>query len=164
MSYVSNMNAHMTRKLSRFKRLNRKGGIEGLPMELMIIVVIAALGTAVLVGWMGNIETPETIGHVDSSVDQIVMTSDKSTNVNFTITVTDTSGDAISGATVVLTGCNVSKGTSGTTVYGVTNSAGQVAFSGLSLQKTTSGVGYINVSVSAGDYGEDSSLRIPVVR
>ena len=150
MSYVSNMNAHMTRKLSRFKRLNRKGGIEGLPMELMIIVVIAALGTAVLVGWMGNIEAPESIGHVDSSVDQIVMTSDKNTNVNFTITVTDTSGDAISGATVVLTGCNVSKGTSGIT--------------GLSLQKTTSGVGYINVSVSAGDYGEDSSLRIPVVR
>ena len=148
----------------KFRKLNRKGGIEGLPMELMIIVVIAALGTAVLVGWMGNIETPETIGHVDSSVDQIVMTTDKNTNVSFTITVTDTSGDAIPNATVVLTGCNVSKGTSGATVYGTTNSAGQVSFTGLSIQKTTSGVGYINVSVSAGDYGEDSSLRIPVVR
>ena len=113
---------------------------------------------------MGNIETPETIGHVDSSVDQIVMTTDKNTNVSFTITVTDTSGDAIPNATVVLTGCNVSKGTSGATVYGTTNSAGQASFTGLSIQKTTSGVGYINVSVSAGDYGEDSSLRIPVVR
>ena len=32
----------------KLRKLNRKGGIEGLPMELMIIVVIAALGTAVL--------------------------------------------------------------------------------------------------------------------
>ncbi|MEE3363935.1 MAG: hypothetical protein VZR03_04515, partial [Methanomethylophilus sp.] len=114
---MSKMMAYAKKKL---RKLNRKGGIEGLPMELMIIVVIAALGTAVLVGWMGNIETPETIGHVDSSVDQIVMTTDKNTNVSFTITVTDTSGDAIPNATVVLTGCNVSKGTSGATVYGTT--------------------------------------------
>ena len=157
------MNAHKTKILARFRRLNRKGGIEGLPMELMIIVVIATLGTAMLIGWMGNIEQPETIGNVDSSVDQIIMTSDKSTT-SFNITVTDTSGDGIPGATVLLTGCNVQKGSSTATVYGITNDQGVATFSNLSIQKTTSGVGYINVSVSAGAYGEDSSLKIPVVR
>ena len=32
------------------------GGIEGLPLQLMIIILVATMGAAILVGWMGNIE------------------------------------------------------------------------------------------------------------
>lgn len=150
----------------KLKRLNRKGGIEGLPMELMIIVVVAALGTAILVGWMGSIEQPETIGDVESSQEQIIMNNHDSTTFSTTITVRDGNGDPISGATVVLTGCGVTNTSSMQkgTVYGTTNDSGEAKFSGLKVTKTTPGVGYVNVSVSAGDHGEDNSLRIPVVR
>lgn len=34
------------------------GGIEGLPLQLMIIILVATMGTAIIVGWMGSIETP----------------------------------------------------------------------------------------------------------
>lgn len=171
---MSNMIAHLKRKLNR---TDKKGGIEGLPMELMIIIVVAALGTAILVGWMSNIEEPQTIGDVDSSASQFVLSKDTG-NFSTTITVRDNNGDPIEGATVVLTGCGVKNASSsnyysysysntsnsGTSVNGTTNSNGEVTFNNLSVTKTSAGVGYVNVHVSAGDYGENNTLKIPVVR
>ena len=95
------MMAYAKKKL---RKLNKRGGIEGLPMELMIIVVVATVGTGILVGWMGSIDEPDSIGEVTCSANQIVMTSD-TVKTNFTVTVTDQSGDALKGATVVLFGC-----------------------------------------------------------
>lgn len=161
---MSNMKAHGIRKL---KNLNRKGGIEGLPMELMIIVVVAALGTAILVGWMGSIEEPQTIGDVESSTEQFVLGNNDTKTFSTVITVRDNNGDPIKGATVVLTGCGVKNtgySANNNTVYGTTNDSGEIKFNNISVTKTTNGVGYVNVSVSASDYGEDNSLRIPVVR
>lgn len=37
---------------------DRSGGIEGLPLQLMILILIATLATAIIIGWMGNIEEP----------------------------------------------------------------------------------------------------------
>lgn len=144
----------------KLRKLNRKGGIEGLPMELMIIVVVATVGTGILVGWMGNIDEPESIGDVTSSVNQITMTSD-SYRTSFSITVTDQSGDGLKGATVLLSGCGLS---SGKTTYAVTNENGVATFSNLNLTKTTHGVGSIDVEVSSATHGVDNTLRIPVVR
>ena len=157
------MNAHVKNKLKMFRRLDRKGGIEGLPMELMIIIIVATLGTAILIGWMGNIEEPKTIGNVESSVDSFVLTSASKSNLSLNVTVTDAAGDGIEGATVYLSGCNVSK-TGNDAVYAVTDSNGVAKFTGLTVTKSTQGVGYINATVSSADYGEDSSLKIPVVR
>ncbi len=157
--------AYARRKLNRLKR-NRKGGIEGLPMELMIIVVVATIGTGILVGWMGDIEAPQAIGDVSCSVDQITMTSNTVTNQRLEFTVSDTSGNAVKGATVVLTGCGISaygKTTSGT-VSSVTDQNGKATFSGLSLTKTTAGLGYVNVQVTSPEYGEYNTVKIPVVR
>ena len=144
----------------KLRRLNRKGGIEGLPMELMIIVVVATVGTGILVGWMGNLDEPDTIGDVTCSVNQIAMKSDKM-STSLTITVTDQSGDAVMNATVVRSGCGLSNGK---TNYAMTNDSGVATFNSLSLQKTTPGISYINVQVSSPTHGDDSSLRIPVVR
>ena len=168
------MIAHLKRKLNR---TDKKGGIEGLPMELMIIIVVAALGTAMLVGWMGDIEEPQTIGDVDSSTSQFVLGNNDTKNFSTTITVRDNDGDPIKGATVVLTGCGVKNASSSTysflksnassnsgSVNGTTDDNGQVTFKNLNVTKTSAGVGYVNVLVSAGDYGEDNTLKIPVVR
>ena len=151
------MMAYAKKKL---RKLNRKGGIEGLPMELMIIVVVATVGTGILVGWMGNIDEPDSIGDVTCSVNQIAMNKD-TYNTSLSITVTDQSGDALKGATVVLSGCGLS---SGKTTYAITNENGVASFRSLTLTKTSHGVGYIDVQVSSPTHGEDSSLRIPVVR
>ena len=150
------MMAYAKKKL---RKLNKRGGIEGLPMELMIIVVVATVGTGILVGWMGNIDEPDTIGDITCSVNQITMTAD-SMKTGFNVTVTDQSGDALKGATVVLSGCGLSNGK---TTYAITNENGVANFSNLSLTKTTHGVGYIDVQVSSPTHGEDS-IRIPVVR
>lgn len=159
------MIAHLKRKLNR---PDRKGGIEGLPMELMIIIVVAALGTAILVGWMSNIEEPQTIGDVDSTQSQFVLGNNDTKAFSTTITVRDGNGDPIKGATVVLTGCGVKNSSyyssSNGSVYGTTNDNGEVSFNNIKVTKTTPGVGYVNVSVSAGEYGENNSLKIPVVR
>ncbi len=154
--------AYATKRLNRLKK-NRKGGIEGLPMELMIIVVVATIGTGILVGWMGDIEAPQTIGDVSCSVDQISMNSDTVTNQKFDITVTDTSGNGIQGATVVLTGCSITSKTGGT-VSMTTDKDGKASFSNLTLTKTAHGLGYVNVQVSSPDYGEYNTVKIPVVR
>mgnify|MGYP003225205835 CR=1 FL=1 len=47
-------------------RTDRSGGIEGLPLQLMIVILVATMGTAIIVGWMGNIEAPHAIGDVET--------------------------------------------------------------------------------------------------
>lgn len=131
-------------------------------MELMIIIVIATMGTGILIGWMGDLGGPQTIGDVECSVNQINMGND-TCRTSFDITVTDNSGDGIKGATVVLTGCGISNGTKGT-VYATTDDSGVAHFGSVTLNKNVHGVGYINVQVSSTDYGENSTLKIPVVR
>lgn len=163
MGYVSKMRAYVKNKLKRFRRLDRQGGIEGLPMELMIIVVVATIGCGVVVGWMGNIEEPQTIGDIDSNFDQIVISQDTQSVTGLIVRVLDSDGDAIKGATVTLSGCGVTGTNKNTTPYGTTGNDGTCSFGTLKVTKLTNGVGYVTVSVSAEGYGEDS-IKIPVVR
>jgi len=39
-------------------------GIEGLPLQLLIMVVVAGLGLTVIVGWMNSISAPHSIGDI----------------------------------------------------------------------------------------------------
>ena len=156
-------------------RKNRKGGIEGLPLQLMIIIMVATLGTAIIVGWMGNIEEPSTIDKVVVQNDDIDLTKVNSTygattgsfgplyrtSEDVVITVYDQKGNPLSGATVVLTGLGVSD-SEGKTVHGNTDDNGTVVFKDLTL-RMNSHVGYIDVGVSKAGYGENSSCRITVV-
>lgn len=143
---------------------NKKGGIEGLPLQLMIIIIIATLATSVLVGWMGNIETPTSIGDVtvDSGEATIrTLGSNQYVDETVKITVYDQDGNPLKDATVVLTGLGVTTSL-GKTVHGTTDANGQVSFSNLKL-KFNGHVGYIDVLASKAGYGEDSSCRITVV-
>ena len=155
-------------------RKNKKGGIEGLPLQLMIIIMIATLGTAIIMGWMGNIEEPHSIGNVVVDSGEIDLT--RSTTVSGTygnagsiynsneevvITVFDQSGNPLPGATVVLTGLGVTD-SNGKTLHGTTNSDGIVVLKNFKL-RMTGHVGFINVEVSKPGYGENSSCKITVV-
>lgn len=155
--------------LQRDIRRDRSGGIEGLPLQLMIIILVATMGTAVIVGWMGSLETPHSIGEVTVEGDE---DGSDGTIGTLTVRVTDQDGNYLEGATVVLQGLNVrmpvddGTGQSGATgtAYKTTGSDGRAVFSNLSIDPVgTSAVGFIDVIVSKAGYGEDSSTRMTVV-
>ncbi|MBO6084709.1 MAG: hypothetical protein J6O90_06495, partial [Candidatus Methanomethylophilaceae archaeon] len=58
------------RKNKRKMHTNKKGGIEGLPLQLLIIIVVASLGLAVMVGWFNNIDEPDMIDSIETSYDR----------------------------------------------------------------------------------------------
>lgn len=82
-------------------RTDRRGGIEGLPLQLMIVILVATMGTAIIVGWMGNIETPQSIGDID--VPDGLVHSDSGTIASLVIEVRDQDGNYLPDAVVVFT-------------------------------------------------------------
>jgi hypothetical protein len=80
---------------------DRDGRIEGLPLQLMIMVIVAGLGTAVLVGWMGGLTAPEAISSVNCSPNEILLSDGdgdgtfQNDDVTLTIIVRDQNGDPV---------------------------------------------------------------------
>ena len=77
---------------------NRKGGIEGLPLQLLIIIVIAGLGLGIMDGWMNGISEPDRIDAIETSCEKA------NGAYQITVRVTDQNGDGVEGADVILTG------------------------------------------------------------
>jgi hypothetical protein len=158
----------MTQKLSmsKFKR-SKEGGIEGLPLQLMIIILVATLGTAIIIGWMGSLEAPPQIGsvNVDSGMiklDQTSATEHYTDSGYVKIYVTDQNGNGLPGATVVLKGCGALT-SEGKTVYGDTDANGYVVFNDVHISLRGSTTGHISVEVSKSGYGTNSTARVQVV-
>jgi len=139
-------------------RRNKRGGIEGLPLQLMIIILVAALGTAIIIGWMGSIETPKSIRSVEAEPGSIQGTDD----IDLRITVTDQDGNPLDGATVVLTGHGIVND-QGRTPNAVTDSKGTAEFSGLSIKNLGGSMGYIGAEAMKPGYGS-RSIQIVVIR
>ncbi|MGI6008998.1 MAG: hypothetical protein ACOX8X_02595 [Methanomethylophilus sp.] len=155
----------MTRKSRRIKRRSlgrdRSGGIEGLPLELMIILVVAALGTAVLVGWFGNLDDPEdmapkTIGDVEINPQQLYG-EDAGYGNSVTVTVLDGDGSPIEGAHVLIDGCNgyclAEDGESRLLPQGSTDGNGVCQIDDVLFDLDGETYGYTTVRISAPDYG-----------
>ncbi len=150
------------KSLNRRLAQDRNGGIEGLPLQLMIVILIATMGTAILVGWMGNIDTPTSIGEVDVASGDIVLTDYSSSNGYYVeLYVYDNEGNPLQGATVVLSGLGVKS--DGQTAYGVTNANGYLKLTHLDIRMGNNNVGFITVNVSMANYGENNSARITVI-
>lgn len=121
------------------KRLhsNKKGGIEGLPLQLLIIIVIASLGLAMMIGWMGNISEPDRIDEIQTSYEKT------GRGYEVTVRVVDQNGYGVEGADVVLTG------------YG--------AYSFGTTTASASSVPYVmakNVLIDGVFYSEDTALPV----
>jgi len=144
------------------------GGIEGLPLQLLIMVVIAGLGLTIIMGWMNSISAPHSIGEIFVTPSEVFVHDQDNDGIYttdglmMTVTVTDQSGDRLEGAMVILEGANIHT-KSGDAVRGVTNSRGQVLFADLVVEQFGSKLTTITVTVAKGDYGIDSSYEIPVV-
>ncbi len=149
-------------------RLDCGGGIEGLPLQLLIMVVIAGLGLTIIMGWMNSISAPHSIGEVFVNPSEIVVydkdgdglyTNDQ---VTIAVTVTDQAGNRLEGAVVLLEGANV-RSIDGSPARGVTDSSGQAVLVNLRVEQFGSKLTTITVTVAKGDYGIDSSYQIPVI-
>ncbi len=144
------------------------GGIEGLPLQLLIMVVIAGLGLTIIMGWMNSISAPHAIGEVYVTPSEIVVFDDdgdglyEREGLTLTVTVTDQGGDRLEGATVLLDGANI-RSAEGGPVSAVTDATGQATFSDLHIEQFGTKLSTIKVTVAKGDYGVDSSYTIPVI-
>jgi hypothetical protein len=156
--------------MRKWRRLpgDRDAGIEGLPLQLLIMVVVAGLGLTIIMGWMSSISAPKSIGEIFVTPGEIVVYDTDGDGVyvreglTLTVAVTDQEGDRIEGATVVLEGGNV-RTADGGLVRGITDSRGQVVFAGLVVEHFGRTLSTVTVTVAKGDYGIDSSFEIPVI-
>jgi hypothetical protein len=161
----------MIRKLPVWKKKrfvkDVRGSIEGLPLQLMIMVLIAGLGSAVVIGWMGDIETPDTIGEVFAGTNEVLISDLDGDGLydgefDLTVAVMDGHGDPVDGASVLLDGCNV-RSSEGGVPHCVTDADGVANFEGLNASRYGGSIGFIKVTASKSGYGTDDSLVIPVI-
>lgn len=152
------------KKISKDKR----GGIEGLPLQLIIMVAIAGIGMTVILGWMSNLETPKSIGAVYASPSEIVLTDEDGNGVyegkriSLAITVLDQNGDPIPGATIVLEGASIAT-EDGRTPHIITDPSGKAVFKNLTLSQKGTKVAFVSATIAKNGYGTDTSLAIPVI-
>lgn len=105
------------------KMMDESAAVEGLPLQLIIIVAIAAIVLVIVLGWLAPWQSK-----VD--LDQLTVTpatADSGTQVTITVTAWDTKGNHLEGAVIEMTGCNVgtqvlTTGADGTASFTVTPS------------------------------------------
>ena len=148
--------------LSRRKiRTNSSGAMEGLPMQLLIIVIIAAVAIAIVLGWLYMIDDPQIIDTVTADPSMVeAHGTGPYVNDSFdvTIKVWDQDDSAISGAVVEISG----GGLVGSKVVGTTDGNGVCIFTDLSIELGTDQTTTMDVKVTKADY-ESGSTEIVVV-
>ena len=154
-----------------WNRKDRKGGIEGLPLELLIVIVIATVGTAVLIGWMDDVKASDSnsYGEVSSNVSMIEIEDGKCwidgrTNpygFSMNVRVENDAGYGVEGAVVTLSGLGI---TDGAGTHPKSSSSGDYRFTGLTIPNhvKTGDMGFITVHVWHSELG-DTEFKIPVV-
>lgn len=156
------------KQMGKDLRNDRQGGIEGLPLQLLIMVLVAGIGSAVILGWMGGLEAPEAIATVHSSEAELVLVDDDGDGVHtadgldLVVTVLDQEGDPIAGASVVLEGCGL-KGPDGQSPHALTGEDGKAVFEGMSAFRYGSSVGFVTITVAKSGISASKSIMVPVV-
>ena len=85
---------------------NKKGGIEGLPLQLMIVIMVATMGCAIIVGWMGNLDSPHYIKTLGIEENVVVIEGGQIGDIS--VCVLDENSEPIQGASIMITNKQVS--------------------------------------------------------
>jgi len=80
----------------------RKGALQGLPLFLIVLVIVAAVGIAILIGWMYMVKKPE-LNNISIEVTDMTIGN----TYDFNITAYDTNGKTLEGVEIHLEGCGV---------------------------------------------------------
>ncbi|UCH88572.1 MAG: hypothetical protein JSV49_09990 [Thermoplasmata archaeon] len=145
-----NLVSNRSKKISK----DRSGGLEGMPLQLLIIVVIAVMALGIIMYWMSSVNEPpksiKTIGvEVDGNEEDIDLSKGQPRTIK--ITVYDTELKKLDGALVILDGCGFDQDSEKTGDNGF--ESGSAEFDG-SLVELPPGIktGEIKVTVKKADY------------
>jgi hypothetical protein len=84
----------------------RAGAIEGMPLQLLIMVIVAVVVLGIILGWIYILsDTDPMIDRIVVEPDEVHMTGASIPSI--TITVLDTDGNNVKGVVVVISGCNL---------------------------------------------------------
>ena len=98
---------------------DRAGAVEGLPLQLIIMVAIAAIVLVIILGWLAPWQSKVDLDSLEVSP----LTVTDETTVTLTITAWDTKDNHLEGVVIEVTGCNVGP------LVGTTDENGVVTFS-----------------------------------
>lgn len=156
-------------------KTDKKGSVEGIPLQFMIMMIVAVAAVGILGGWMANISTPQSISDVEVASGVASCDSEGSLS-DIEILVRDQDGNPLEGATVILEGLGIhmfgDTNGNGTIDEGETEKTkavlqtgedGKAPFNGLSITPPKGGFGSITVNVMKSGYGEFNSTEIVVV-
>lgn len=110
------------KKSGRLSR-NNSGAVEGLPLQLIIIVAVAAIVMVIVLGWLAPWQNKLDLDTL--SVNPASTANEE--EVAITVTAWDTKGNHLEGVVIEMTGCNVgtqviTTGADGTATFTVTPS------------------------------------------
>ena len=138
-----------TKKLISPKLKRDKKALEGLPLKLLIVVIIAVVAIGIIMVWMSQIGGPKsiklTVNPKDVPISSSNIEDDVSTEVNITITAYDSNNNRLKdvvitveskGASVTPTGISKKTGENGTVTFHLTvtllggQATGEIKFTG----------------------------------
>ena len=125
---------------------DRKGGIEGLPLQLMIVILVATMGTAVIMGWMGGIDSPHLIKSI--GIEENVVVVEDGVVGDIHVCVVDESNEPLKGVSVLIT----NKQVSGPVTFVSTDSNGRAVLSGWTLENYPKSTIKLNISAYLSGY------------
>ncbi len=113
-------------------------------MQLMIVIMVATMGSAVIMGWMGNIDTPHYIESLN--IEENIVYIEDGGIPDIHVLVTDENDDPMSGVTVRIVNTQVSH-PDGKDFDVVTDSKGRATLKGWTLEDYP--MGTITLKISA---------------
>jgi hypothetical protein len=85
---------------------NTSGAIEGMPLQLLIMVIVAVIVVGIILGWIYILsDTDPLIDRIVVEPDEVHLSSAATPSIK--ITVLDTDGNNVNGVVIVISGCNL---------------------------------------------------------
>lgn len=138
--------------MNKRRNMDDEGALEGLPLYLIILVVVAGIGTAIIAGWMMSAQSTE-LGSMEVVEEDRIISENSGETI--TIKAYDQDGNPLQGAVVTLEG-------SGVTKSGQTDSEGECDISNVRAElPSNDNFGTIDVEVSY--TGDMTTTRTAVI-
>ena len=142
-------------------RMDKKGSVEGLPLQFMIMMIVAVAAVGILSGWMAGIETPHSISDVEViTAEGLADAEGKIDDVS--VRVRDQDGNPLKDATVYLSGLGI-KTSDGGKPIGYTDENGIATLEDLVVTPPRGAFGTVTVNVMKTGYGEHCSTEFAVI-
>ncbi len=90
-------------KIPKRLRKNSIGAIEGLPLQLLIMIIIAGIVIVIILAWLAPWQNKVDLDSLTVTPNSV----DNDTDSVITITAWDTKGNKLQGVSIIVSGCNV---------------------------------------------------------